>query len=235
MVEDVEDVMNIHPLERMNKLNSIKNDKKITIASKRRELKELEEQKSKEIEELEKRKAKEIAEIEHKKKKEIEELNKKKRELQELEQQKAKEIKETEELIEQSFQDLMRHKRKIIQDEEELRKTKNSLLEDVANTAPKNNPAVQGVNYGSTLERLQTPRTIYDVTNQEFYSSLTELRNRAANGDITPEEERFVEQLRSKFGRFEEQAIYDTNKDQNNYVKRSLNILDQIDNYTIKR
>jgi hypothetical protein len=235
MVETSEDVMDINPMERMDKLKDIAKEKKATIASKRRELKELEKKKDVELEELERQKNREIAEIEHRKKKEIEEVAKKKKELQELEQQKVKEIEETEELIEKSFQDLMRHKRKIIHDEEELQKTKNSLLEDVASTAPKNKNNTQGTDYGRTLEQLQAPRDIYDVTNRGFYSSLTEIRNRAASGEITAEEERFVEQLRSQFGRFEEQTIYDKDKDQNNYVRRSLNILEQIDNYTIKR
>lgn len=220
MVKTSRNILDTNPVERMEHLKEISSEKKDSIAAKRKELEELEQKKKAEIEELE-----------HKKRKNIEELQQKKKELEEMEQKKVKEIEETEDLIEKSFQDLMRHKRKIMQDEEELQKTKSSLLEDVAGTAQKTTAQNQG--YGSIIEQLQQPRDIYEAANRGFYSNLTELRNRAANGQITSEEERFVEQLRERFESFEEQTT--AAKDRNDYIKRSLNILDQIENYSIKK
>jgi hypothetical protein len=230
MVKTSSDVMDTSPLGRMEQLNDITNEKKDTIAFKKKEFEDLKKKKKQEIEFLEQKKAQETAEIELKKQRNIVELDVKKKELEELEE---KEIKETEELIEKSFQDLMRHKRKILSDEEELKKTKNVLLEDVANTAPKERN--QNTEYGNILEQLGMPRNIYDVTNSGFYSNLTELRNRAAVGQITPEEERFIDSLKNQFERFDEQTAHDKEKDQNNYIRRSLNILEQIDNYQTKR
>lgn len=130
----------------------------------------------------------------------------------------------------------MRHKRIILQEEDDI-KVKSRIkddkelnLEDVANTAPKIVPEGVNTNYGKFFENLQEPQRLYDVTNNTFYSGLTELRNKAANGQITPEEELFVEKLKNQFEQFNNNQVY-VEKDQNQYMRRSMNIIDQIGKY----
>lgn len=233
MVKTSDDVMDVHPLERMDKLSEITDEKRTTIATKKKELEELEKKKKKEREELDKIRQKQTEEFEGKKKKDLEELEKKKKELEELEKKKAQEIEETEVLIEKSFQDLMRHKRLLIAEEEELNKkskpsSKPESLEEVARAAKEfgtNQP-----DYNKIFETLNAPKKLYDITNGEFYNNLTELRDKAARGEITPAEERFVEQLRDQVEKFNENP-YNRQKDENQYMKRSLNVLDQIEKY----
>jgi chromosome segregation ATPase len=225
MVKTSSDVMDITPQESMEQLEDIASEKKKTIAAKKKEYEELEKQKKKEIEDLEKKKKKEIDDLENTKKKELGELDKKKKELEDLEKKKTQEIEETQDLIEKRFQDLMRHKRKIIQDEQDL--------ESVAKTAPATTP--QHVNYGRVFDELKTPNRVYEAANKNFYTNLTDLRDRAARGDITPQEEEFVERLRTRFETFERDTEYIGNADRNNYIKRSLNIIGQIDDYRIRR
>lgn len=242
MVRTSEDVMDINPLERMERLEEITNEKKGTIASKKKEYEELERNKKKELEELEKKKKKEFEEFETKKKKELEELDKKKKidleelekkkkELEELEKKKAKEIEETEALIEKSFQELMRHKKQIIAEEDREKKSKN--LEDVASTAKETN--VKHNFYGKIFENLETPKRLYEITNKNFYNNLVELRDKAARGEITPEEEEFVDRLRTRFESFERNPEYVQEQDKHNYVQRSLNVLDQVGQYSRRR
>ena len=88
MVKTSDDVMDNHPLERMERLKEISEEKRSTISAKK-----------KEIEELERKKNKDFEELDLKKKKELEELDKKKKELVDLENKKTKEIEETEDLI----------------------------------------------------------------------------------------------------------------------------------------
>ena len=221
MVKTSDGVLDINPLERMEKLKEINEERKNSISAKKQELEELERKKKKEIEELDK-----------KKKKELEELDSKKKELEELEKKKVQDIDETEALIEKSFQDLMRHKRKIIHDEDEERQSKSQNIADLTEEAPK--ITAQQVNYGKFFENLETPKRLYEVANGGFYSNLMDLRNKAATGEISPEEERFIDNLRNQFEQFEKNSEYIENKDKNNYVKRSMNNLDQIDQYVVK-
>ena len=117
----------------------------------------------------------------------------------------------------------MRHKRQIIAQEEEEdnkkkkenQKSKIESLEEVANTAKAFNDAQP--NYNKFFENLQTPRNLYDVTNRGFYNNLNELRGKAARGEITPEEERFVDQLRNQFERFENNSSI-KEKDEFGYI-----------------
>ncbi|MGV8086180.1 MAG: hypothetical protein ACP5N1_00985 [Candidatus Woesearchaeota archaeon] len=227
MVKTTNDIMGITPLERIDKLEEISNEKKETIASKRKEL-----------EEFEKKKRKELDELEKSKKQELDQIDAKRKELEELESKKIKEIEETQELIERSFQELMRHKRILLQEEDienknkTEKKNKEINLEEVANTATKNiqKKDTDNSNYSKFFDNLQTPERIYDVTNNQFYNHLTELRDRASRGEITPEEERFVENLKNKFEQFNNNETY-IEKDQNAYLKRSMNILEQIGKY----
>lgn len=207
-----DDVLDINPLERMDKLNDIRREKKQTLASKKKELEELELKKRLEMEELEKRK-----------KKNLEEVESKKRELENLEKTKAKEIEETENLIDQSFQDLMRHKRMIIKEDEDKYK-KN--LEQMAANAP--GLISKNIEYGKFFEKLEVPDKLYDITNKGFYQNLTSLKEKALSGDLTPQEESFIEQLKEKFESFN-QPGYLQNRDNNNYVQRSLNVIKEID------
>jgi hypothetical protein len=131
----------------------------------------------------------------------------------------------------------MRHKRILLQEaDEEIKKQKNykdsgeKNLEDVANTAPKIIPDGVNTNYNKFFENLQQPQKFYDITNNGFYSNLTDLRNKAATGQITPEEELFVERLRNQFEQFNNNQTY-VEKDQNQYLRRSLNVIDQIGKY----
>jgi len=254
MVKTANDILDINPLERMDKLEEISSAKKDTIAAKRKELEKFEKDKKIEIDEIDDKKRKELEELDKRKQKDLEDLDKKRKELRELEARKIKEIEETQELIEQSFQDLMRHKRIILQEEEniktqnkakdnaeenieedikskhKIKKDKELNLEDVANTAPKIVPEGVNTNYDKFFENLQEPQRLYDVTNNAFYSGLTELRNKAASGQITPEEELFVEKLKSQFEQFNNNQVY-VEKDQNQYVKRSMQVIDQIGKY----
>ncbi len=239
MVKTSDDVMGITPLERMDKLSDISAEKKNTIAFKRKELEELQSKKKEELEELDKLRQKQLEEIDSKKKKELDELDKKKKELEDLEKKKAEEIEETEQLIEKSFQELMRHKRLIIaQEEEDESKKKNQNqtasenLEAIAGTAKELN--VKNVDYSKFFENLQTPRNLYDIANTGFYHNLNELKDKAARGEITPEEERFVNQLRNQFEQMNENQ-YNRNKDEFNYLQRSISVLDQIDQYKTRR
>jgi DNA repair exonuclease SbcCD ATPase subunit len=234
MVKTANDVMDINPLERMDRLEEISSEKRDTISSKKKELAEFEKSKRRELEDLDQKQKREIEELEKKKQKELGELEKKKKELSDLEQQKLKEIEETEELIEKSFQDLMRHKRLLLKEEDDIAAKKlgseNDNLEDIANTIKQSIPKNINVDYSKFFENLQAPKRLYEVTNSGFYNGLSELRNRAANGEITPEEERFVAQLRSKFEQFTQNQDY-VNTDQNQYVQRSLSVIDQIWTY----
>lgn len=208
------DVMDIHSLERMDKLKDIKSEKKQSLASKRKELEELEERKKLEIEELERIK-----------RRELEDLDNKKKELADLEKKKAKEIQETEDLIEMSFQDLMRHKHMLISQEEQLNRDSKNLEQMTANAPdiiPKN------ADYGRFFEKLEIPERLYDMANKGFYNSLTELKKKAATGDLTPQEETFIERLREKFESFNHPG-YLNNRDDHNYVQRSMKLLQEID------
>lgn len=236
MVNTANNVMDSDALERMDQLEDINTEKKKSIAVKKKELEELEKTKKKEIEDWDQKKRRLLDEMEKKKEMELENLDKKRKELEDLEKQKVKEIEETQELIERSFQDLMRHKRALLheEDEDQKRKTgKDSNLEEVANTAPNNSELIpQGVNtnYSKFFENLQEPQRLYDITNNQFYSNLTNLRDRAANGEITSEEEMFIERLKGKFEQFNNNETY-LEKDQNQYVKRSMNVIEQIGKY----
>jgi hypothetical protein len=236
MVNTANDVMDTDPLERMDMLEDINTEKKTSLAAKKKELEELEKTKKKEIDEWDQKKRRELDELEKKKEKELEILDKKRKELQDLEKKKVKEIEDTQELIERSFQDLMRNKRALLHEEdvEQKRKTgKETNLEEVANTAPKNSDIIPNeinTNYSKFFENLQEPQKLYDITNNQFYSNLTGLRDRAASGEITSEEEMFIERLKNKFEQFNNNETY-LEKDQNQYVKRSMNIIEQIGKY----
>jgi len=210
------DIMDTPPLERMDKLDNIKSEKIDSLAKKKKEL-----------EELELKKRQEIAELDNKKRKELENLDNTKKELEELKENKAKEISETDDLIEQSFQDLMRHKKMLISQEEALNKqTSNQNLEEITANAP--NIILKNVDYGRFFEKLEIPEKLYDTTNSGFYNNLTELKKKAITGDLTPQEETFVERLRERFESFN-QPGYLQNRDDNNYVQRSMKLLQEID------
>jgi len=234
MVNTTNDLTDVHPQDRIAQLEEISTEKRESIASKRKELEELEKNKKKEIEDMDQKKRRELEELDKKKQKELENLDKKRKELQELESKKIKEIEETQELIERSFQDLMHHKRIILEEEEvtnhKKTNTKEMSLEDVANTASKIIPEGANANYGKFFEKLQEPQRLYDVTTNSFYSGLTDLRNKAASGEITPEEEMLIGRLKSRFEQFNSDQSY-IEKDQNQYVKRSMHIIEQIGNY----
>ncbi len=248
MVKTTNDILDINPLERIDRLEEISLEKRNTISSKKKELEEFEKRKKIELEDLEKKRKKELDEFEKNKQKELDSITIKRKELQDLENAKLKEIEETETLIENSFQDLMRHKKMLLQDEEltaKLKKNSTDLaikedldkedfsLENVANTFDKNilnNTNANNINYGSFFDKLQAPQRLYDVTNNQFYSGLTNLRDRALNGEITPEEERFVESLKNKFEQFNNNQTY-MEKDQEQYVKRSMVVVEQIEKY----
>ncbi|MGV8141432.1 MAG: hypothetical protein ACP5NW_03250 [Candidatus Woesearchaeota archaeon] len=236
-MKKTDDILDINPLERMDKLKEIGSEKRKSLAARRKELEELEQSTKKEIESLDNKKRKELEELELKKKTELDNLDKKRKELQDLESKKIKEIEETQDLIERSFQDLMRHKKILLQEEEKQNKkiiepdTVN--LEDMANAANNIMPrGVQGANtnYGRFFESLQTPQKFYEISNSGFYSGLTELRDKAAKGEITSEEELFIERLRSKFEQFNNNESY-VERDQNQYIRRSMNVIEQIGNY----
>jgi len=233
MVQTANDILDINPLERMERLEDISSRKKNSISAKRKELEEFEKTKRIEIDSLDEKKRKEIEDLENRKKRELDELDKKRKELSDMESQKIREIEETQELIERSFQDLMRHKRIILQeDDEKLKKSSkdNISLEEVAAAAPKMAPDTQNMNYGRFFENMQAPQRLYDITNNSFYNGLTDLRNKAASGQITPEEEIFVSRLKDQFEQFNNNDVY-LEKDQNQYIRRSMNIIDQIDKY----
>lgn len=204
-----EDIMDTHPLERMKNLEDIKTEKKESILLRKKELERLEAEKKQKIEELEKIK-----------KKELEELENKKKELEEIQKIKAKEIEETEELIEKSFQELMKHKILILQEENK----KN--LEKIAS---EQKTTKKDTDYNRFFEQLKIPQRIYDVTNASFYNNLNALKEKALMGNITPEEENFIEQLKQKFESFS-MPEYIQNKDEKNYVSRSIKIIEEIDN-----
>lgn len=235
MVKTTNDILGINPLERIDKLEEIGNEKRNSIASKKKELEEFEKTKKLELDNLEQKKRKELEEFEKNKQKELDNITAKRKELEDLETKKVKEIEETQELIERSFQELMRHKRILLQEENNTQKNKTEEkerelnLEEVANTVTRTN-LENNTNYSKFFENLQAPQRLYDITNNQFYSQLTELRNRASRGEITPEEERFVENLKNKFEQFNNDQSY-IEKDQNQYVKRSINIVEQIGNY----
>jgi len=234
MVKTGNDVLDINPLERMEKLEDIGNEKRGTIAAKKKELEDLERLKKKEIEELDQKRRKDMEDLDKRKQKDIEELDKKRKELKEFETKKMLEIEETEQLIERSFQELMRHKRIILQEEKEKGgkvSDEEISLEETAKSAPDVIPQDAGPNYSKFFENLQAPQRLYDVTNNGFYNGLTELRNKASTGQITPEEELFVEKLRGQFEQFTQNQGYIEQKDQNQYVRRSMNIIDQIGQY----
>lgn len=233
MVKTAEDILDINPLERMEKLEDISEEKRQSISSKRKEFEDLERTKRAEIEELDIRKRRELEELDRRKQKDLDTLDKKRKELAELESRKIKEIEETQELIEKSFQDLMRHKRILIKEDEEKNKkllNEGMSLEEVAAAAPKLAAEVQNMNYGKFFENMQAPQRLYDITNNTFYNGLTDLRNKAASGQITPEEELFVARLRDQFEQFNSNASY-VEKDQNQYIRRSMNVIDQIGKY----
>ncbi|MFA5796599.1 MAG: hypothetical protein WC916_01005 [Candidatus Woesearchaeota archaeon] len=237
MVRTSDGVLDINPLERMEKLGDISSEKKTSIAAKKKELEEFEKRKRQEMDELETRKRKEIEELDKRKNQGIKDVENKKKELADLEKQKTKEIEDTEELIETSFQDLMRHKRLLIKEEEdesEKKKEKHTnefKLEYVANTAPKNKgPQPLGADYGKFFEEMHAPRNVYEATNYNFYSGLSQLRDRAARGEITPEEEAFVSKIREQFEGFRGNE-YVREKDEHMYIERSMNVINQIWQY----
>ena len=175
--------------------------------------------KKKELEDLEKKKKKEIDALEEKKNRELKSLENKRRELEELEKKKLKEIEYTDELIEKSFQELMRQKRKILEEGQEN-------LENIAKNAPATEPP-KNTDYGRTLEKENAPPRLYDVANRQVYTSLMDIRNRAANGEITEEDEQFIESVRINFERLGSVA----KDEENTYAVREKNLLNQINDY----
>lgn len=225
--------MDINPLERMDRLEEISGEKRNAIATKKKELEDFENSKKREFAEMDEKKRREIEDLDKKKQKELDNIDKKRKELQELEMQKIREIEETQDLIDRSFQELMRQKRIILKEEDEHSKKNSNAemsLEEVAQTAPNIIPEGANTNYNKFFENLQEPQRLYDITNNTFYSGLMGLRNRAASGEITPEEEMFVERLKSRFEQFNNNETY-LEKDQNQYVRRSMNVIEQIGKY----
>jgi hypothetical protein len=237
MVKTADDILDIHPLERMEKLEEISQEKMVSISAKKKELEDLERTKRVELEELDIKKRREFEDLDRRKQRELDTLDKKRKEFEELETKKIREIEETQELIERSFQDLMRHKRILLQEDEERNKKSSNesmSLEEVANAAPKLASEIPNMNYGKFFENMQAPQRLYDITNNTFYNGLTDLRNRAASGQITPEEELFVARLKNQFEQFNSNESY-VEKDQNQYIRRSIGIIDQIDKYQRSR
>lgn len=218
-----DDIMDTHPLERMDQLDKIRSEKKQSLAAKKKELEELEQKKRQEIDELENKKKKELEDLDSRKRKELDEIEKKKKEFEELGKKKAKEIEETEDLIDKSFQDLMRHKRMLIaQEDEKYQKS----LEERTSGAP--SVAQKNIDYGIFFEKLEVPDKLYEITNKGFYENLTHLRDKALTGELTPQEETFIEQLRDRFEQFN-QPGYLNNRDDHEYLQRSLNVIKDID------
>ncbi|MGV8171552.1 MAG: hypothetical protein ACP5OA_02555 [Candidatus Woesearchaeota archaeon] len=235
MVKTADDILDINPLERMERLEGISGELRKGIAQKKKELNELEKRKKLEIDELDVKKRKELEELENIKRRELDNLDIKRKELHELEAKKVKEIEETQELIERSFQELMRHKKIILEEDEEKNKKKMSgetNLEEVANAnmPPKFLNQNVGMDYSKFFENLQAPQRLYDITNNSFYNGLTNLRDKAAKGEITAEEELFIERLRNQFEQFNNNQSY-VERDQNQYIRRSMNVIDQIGKY----
>jgi hypothetical protein len=234
MVKTAGDILDINPLERMEKLGEISSEKRKSLADNKKELEELEHTTKREIEDLDNRKRKELEELDRKKRKELENLDNKRKELQDLESKKIREIEETQDLIERSFQELMRHKRILLQEEEKHNakpvESQEPNLEEMTDNVKNMIPQEASVNYSKFFENLQPPQRLYDITNNNFYNGLTDLRNRAARGEITSEEELFIERLRNKFEQFNSNESY-VEKDQNQYIRRSMNVIDQIGNY----
>ena len=220
--------MDTTPLDRIEKLEDITAEKKKTIASKRKELEDLELKKKKKLEDLEAKKERELESYESDKKKELEELEQKKKELAELEKKKLQEIEETQEWIDKSFQDFVRHKRQLMA-EEENRTKKDIDLEEIAKESPAQikqiAPNEEMIN--QYFSSLKTPKTLYSITNSTFYNNLNELKERASRGEITPKEEAFIDGLRNQFERFSKNANLREN-DQASYVARSLNVINDI-------
>ena len=132
----------------------------------------------------------------------------------------------------------MRKKRLIIQEEEQSRLSSRNkeinLEEEISTTKIAKEIQEAGPNYSKIFETLNTPKTVYEVTNREFYNNLNDLREKAARGEITPQEESFIQRLRDKFESFQENPEYLTNTDKNDYVRRSINIIDRISTYKVK-
>jgi len=120
-----------------------------------------------------------------------------------------------------------------MQDEEDIKKAAvEKTLEEVANNnIPKTIPNQNmGMNYSRFFEELQAPQRFYDITNNSFYNGLTSLRDKAVRGEITSEEELFIERLRNQFEQFNNNESY-IEKDQNQYIQRSMNVIGQIGKY----
>ena len=114
----------------------------------------------------------------------------------------------------------------LIKEEEDLNTEKRkSLEENLIGSIPQQN---QGADYGKFFETLKVPERLYDIANSGFYNSLKDLREKALTGTISPAEEAFVNQLRERFENFQNPG-YLGNRDRNEYVIRSLKVIEDID------
>ena len=116
----------------------------------------------------------------------------------------------------------------ILAQDESDSKSKN--LEGMTKGAKKDES--KNTNYSNFFESLNAPTHLYDITNKNVYSGLTELRDRASRGEITPQEEEFVKRLRETFDKFSENHDYVQNNDHSEYVKRFIKVIDQIAQYS---
>lgn len=225
MVKTSESVLDINNVERIVKLEEITIEKHKTISDKKKELEDYEKKKKKELEDLEKKKEKELKDLEAKRK-----------EVEKLEAENLKDIETNKRLIDDSLQDVIRHKKILSEQEIESKKKatlKTETIDEIAGektTASNINPGSSNLNYSRFFENLEEPRRLYDITNNSFYSNLNKMLDKARDGDITREEQVFIENLRSKFDQFGNNDSY-VNKDQNAYIKRSMNIIERIGTY----
>ena len=209
--------------ERIGKLEEITAEKHKTISQKKKELEEYEKQKKKELEDLDKKKEKEIKDLESKRK-----------EIEKLESDKLKEIEDNQRLIDSSFQEVIRHKKILADEEKEKIKQKEfeTIDEIAAEASVKNKPGTTNqINYSRFFENLEAPKQFYQVNNNTFYNGLNQLLDKARDGEITREEQQFIDNLRSKFEQFNNNDSY-ADRDRSNYLKRSMAVIERIGTYS---
>ena len=157
--------------------------------------------------------------------------------LRKLEEQKKKEIEEAEKILVNSETEIQRQREK---EEEEGKKEQEKReiraiatgnqekLEEMVRESPAEEAPKAAV-YGAPLEEL---RNIYQIAKPEIYDSIKDLRNTAAERDLTAEEERRLNSYNSAFSQINSvQAAYIRDQQTRVTVLKAKEALDQIKKY----
>jgi hypothetical protein len=183
-------------------------------------------------------KIKQLIELEEEKRKELDEkkqeLEKKKKELEELEAKRKQEQEEARKEIEEKIEELTLEEKRRFEELEEIRRRREAEAASLEETVEgeerggRIREVAQQRGYGEAInEILRGNPTFYDITNYNVMNQLERIAAEAANRQLTPKEQEFVELVQHHAERLGRNDFY-RDKDEANYLSRELAKIDQI-------